>query len=144
MVHNQYLKKALVNYDDETLWKMRFYSKEFQDYRDEHRMNWNDNASREVNMRYLDPHERSSESLLEHLKEHYQHLKELDTHVDKINIHSEKIRTLSHRIDENISIVEDDLNEAADSSNRWYEAKGAFVNQVSNVEAVIQQANSLL
>jgi hypothetical protein len=111
------LGSAATNGLAETLWSMSQRSRTLQELRKDIRLVWDDEAAREINSRYLNPHESDDVRMSVTLNDQSEHLRTAEQHLDLAN-------SLELQIDECAAVVADKLrfaNQDLDSSYSDYD-----------------------
>lgn len=141
MIQNQQFKREIPKYDNETLWKMKHMSQELQKYRDFHRSQWDDSASKEMDTRFLEPHREDSMLMLDHLHQQIQALIQIDEESDQINRLSELIQDLDITIQEYLGLTREDLTRSSQTHEQFLTSTTIMESQMAAASANIRQAN---
>lgn len=108
---------AATNGLEETLWSMSQRSRTLQELRKDIRLVWDDEAAREINSRYLNPHESDDVRMAVTLNDQNGHLRTAEEHLELAN-------SLELQIDECAAVVVEKLrfaNQDMDSSYSNYD-----------------------
>src|SRR5688572_14612448 len=106
---------------EEQLWYIDQQTKALQEFRNAIRNLWDDEASRDLNMRYLNPHQDDSGYMVDGFRQQYKKLLETDTLMDSAVEHAEIAETLSEAIAELIVFVDEDIQTAYQYSEQYKE-----------------------
>lgn len=93
----------------DSLWRSQQQSRTLQEFRKEIRFSWNDHAAKELNSRYLYPHEEEDLRLLEALGQQVRVLEEANEKLVKIREHVRTANQLSTKIADILQDVELDI-----------------------------------
>ena len=94
---NQSYQRELVAFEQD-IWRLSQFSRSLQEFREEISQGWDDNASREINGKYLGIHREENEKIIENLNSQHKYLGELNSQLAEINKYEEEINTLSRNV----------------------------------------------
>lgn len=114
----------------EERWRAKQISRELQEYRNDLHLQWNDEASRELNGRYLNPHEDESNEMFQALQEQIVVLNQICQLLESIYKKSIEVNQLSLEI----SII---LLDAINEINRAYSHYDVYKNNYSIAKSIL-------
>jgi hypothetical protein len=126
----------------ETLWYLQQRSRILQEYRLDNHRRWDDEAARELNSRYFNPHEEDSEQILQSLKQ--QHATLNDAHARLIlaaNLALEANK-LSAEISQLLDITQQELQKSYIDYDVYRENHAAATTLLPGIRALIFQADN--
>lgn len=126
---------------EETLWKMSQQSRELQDLRREVGVIWDDEASRELNKRYLDPHADDDQAMRESLAQQDAALDQADGSLRSSREHALRAERLALEVSEWLREVEQHLNSAYDYYDLFMRYKTAASERFPVIERLLSDAN---
>ncbi|ETR65830.1 MAG: hypothetical protein OMM_13652 [Candidatus Magnetoglobus multicellularis str. Araruama] len=89
MENLNWFTNQLSSFENE-IWYANQHSRRLQDFRDKLRVKWADNASKELNKRYFNPHEQDLSKMLSQYKAERLNLIEMQSHASAAYEMSEK------------------------------------------------------
>lgn len=127
---------------EEQLWHIDYQTKALQDFRARIQSLWNDEASREINMRYLNPHEDDSLKIVVSFKSQYQKLQDTEQKLFSATEHAATIEQLSSEFAQLIDYVDEDIH-IAQQLGEQYKSQIANANAlVSDIQKLIAEAKA--
>jgi len=127
---------------EDLLWSMTQESRVLQELRKDIRGIWNDDAAREINSRYLDPHETDDQQMLLGLNQQKETL-------DQSKSNLESTETYAHQVEDYAAMVVDNLNSTEQEVNTAYSYYDMYAHYHSEarsrfpiIHELINQANS--
>jgi hypothetical protein len=127
------------------LWQLEQRSRELQGTRDEARAVWDDQSSRTINDRYLNPHKVFSETLLEALKDQQAALAEAHSHTVEIEKAHIQFNQLVIEVTEDIPKIRELLKDAercCDVATRYAQGSESSMKEVHSLIAQVRHYGS--
>ncbi len=126
---------------EETLWLMKQHSRQLQDYRKDIRGTWDDEAAKELNSHYLNPHEEDNQDMLKSLQQQQQKLEKAATELIKANEQALEADRRSRQVQHFLELTRQDVNLAYQYYERSREYHAATQAEFPIIERLIKQAN---
>jgi hypothetical protein len=127
---------------DDALWSVTQQSRVLQDLRRDIRIVWEDEAAREVNGRYLNPHETDDLSMREETKEQSELLKQAGQKVTAANEFARQVEEFSKTVAERSQFARQDLDNAYSSYDVFVQYNADARSKFSTIRQLINRANS--
>ena len=127
---------------EETLWSMSQRSRMLQDLRKDIRPVWDDEAAREINSRYLNPHETDNVRMAEALNEQNEHLKAAEQHLELANGLELQIAICAAEVAEKLRFAEQDLDGSYSNYDQFVHNNAEARSKFPVVQQLIAHANS--
>ncbi|MEO1432436.1 MAG: hypothetical protein AAFV71_25875 [Cyanobacteria bacterium J06633_8] len=125
----------------EALWQMQQQFRTLQDYRKDNQRLWNDNAAYEINGRYLNPHEKSYEQILQALQQQQTLLQKVHTLLTSVERHIVEISELSEEISRLLGITQEELQRSYSNYDMFITYHLEAKSGLREVYQLINQAN---
>jgi uncharacterized membrane protein YgaE (UPF0421/DUF939 family) len=138
----RWFKKLLSNFSDD-IWRMSQISRELQEYRKAIQFQWDDEASRELNTRYSNPHEEDDKKMMEMLHAQEKKLDRLNTHLISLYEILIKLNLLSSEVERLLGKVKNEMNRAYANYDVYKENHSMSKSQLPKVYDLIAKANSM-
>jgi hypothetical protein len=127
---------------EETLWSMTQRSRALQELRADLRQVWDDEATREINGRYLDPHEQDGGKFAVALANQGTCLDEVARQLDAANVYAARIDECAAVITEKLRFAEQDLDNSYGNYDYFMQCNAEARSRVSVVHELISRANA--
>jgi hypothetical protein len=128
---------------EDLLWLMSQQSRVLQELRKDCQVKWDDEAAREINNRYLDPHATEDEQMILALNQQ-------ETALDNLQVHLVSMETFSQQVEENAELFAEQLTTIERDINSSFKFNDTFAHYNSeaksvfpNVQRLIDQANTI-
>ena len=131
-----------LNSFDDVLWSVTQQSRVLQDLRRDIRIVWEDEAAREINSRYLNPHEADDLSMREEMKEQSELLKQAGHKVTAANEFGRQVEDLSKTVAERSQFARQDLDNAYSSYDVFVQYNADARSKFPTIRQLINRANS--
>ena|SRR5690242_18830524 len=131
-----------LNSFDDSLWSVTQQSRVLQDLRRDIRIVWEDEAVREINSRYLNPHEADDLSMKEELKEQVELLKQAGHKVTAANEFARQVEEFSKTVAERGQFARQDLDNAYSSYDVFVQYNADARAKFPTIRQLISRANS--
>ena len=128
---------------EETLSQFRHQSRALQDLRQRIAPHWNDEASRRINMSYLNPHQSDDENMLVSLSEEHKSLTVATSNLDVASANALDIERLSQELADLLGYSREDLNTATQILEEHREHLSMAKAMFPEIEKAISEANSI-
>ncbi len=126
----------------DTIWLMQQRSRTLQEYRRNTEQLWNDDASKDIKMRYLNPHETDSNTFCDLLKDQQNQLQEADKKMEQASALAIEINQLSTEVNRLIDITNQEMQRAYYDYNIYQENYGSATDKFPQIQQLINQANN--
>ncbi|MBW4635881.1 MAG: hypothetical protein KME30_29575 [Iphinoe sp. HA4291-MV1] len=126
----------------ETLWYLQQRSRTLQEYRLDNHRRWDDEASRELNSRYFNPHEEDSQQILRSLQQQHDTLNEAHTRLVSAAHLALEANQLSQEISQLLDITQRELQKSYIDYDVYRENHAAAQTLLPGIHALIFQANN--
>jgi len=131
-----------LNSFDDSLWSVTQQSRVLQDLRRDIRIVWEDEAAREINSRYRNPHEADDLSMKEELKEQVELLKQAGHKVTAANEFARQVEEFSKTVAERGQFARQDLDNAYSSYDVFVQYNADARAKFPTIRQLINRANS--
>lgn len=128
---------------DDELWHLVQQSNRLQTFRQEIQARWADEAARQLNMRYLNPHEADSSSVIEYLVQHSSGLTEATAKLSTFRELSLHIETLMETLGSQVEYCEQDVVVFHQLHEQYREYHTGARALFPSIEELINRANAL-
>jgi hypothetical protein len=126
----------------ESLWTLEQRSRVLQDYRKDTQSVWQDDASSEINNRYLRPHEEDSGRCLTALGQQLSLLQQSDTELDLAKQHGLEISRLSEDLEKLLDFARQDISRSHSEYAGFQDQTSAAKAELPVIMNLINQANN--
>lgn len=126
---------------EEILWKMQQRSRTLQDYRQDIRNVWDDEAAKIINSRYLNPHEEDDQQMLTFLERQKQSLEKAAAELVKAQDYALTSDSYSQQVSHFLAIEQQEVKQAYHSYNLSLEYHAATQSELPKIEQLIHQAD---
>ncbi len=126
----------------ETLWYLQQRSRTLQEYRLDNHRRWDDEASKELNSRYFNPHEEDSQQILRSLQQQHTTLKHAHTRLVLAANLALEANKLSAEISHLLDITRQELQKSYRNYDVYLENHAVAKALLPNIHALISQANN--
>jgi hypothetical protein len=137
------LTKGDRTFVDDELWHLEQQSNRLQAFRQEIQAKWADEAARELNLRYLNPHEQDGASLVANLVQQFDRLGEAATKFDAAEALSLDVETMSATISSQIEYCKQDITVFHQLYEQYREYGSGARALFPTIEELINRANTL-
>lgn len=137
-----YSEINLLNSLDDAIWSITQELRVLQDLRRDIRVVWEDEAAREINSRYLNPHEVDALSMRDELQEQAELLQQADQKLDAAKEFSRQADNLSIAVAERNQFARQDLDNAYSSYDVFLQYNADARSKLPAVQQLINKANS--
>lgn len=128
---------------EETLWYMEQRSRSLKDYRKDRQRQWDDQASRDINRRYLNPHEEDTQQMLQLLKQQQTLLKQADRQIESARDCRVKIEKLSEEIERLLQFTQQDIQRTYSDYYVYLDNHLEAKSLLPKIRKLIHQANQV-
>jgi len=132
-----------LSFFENEIWYVSQHSRKLQEYRDKLRVKWSDNASKELNKRFFNPHEHDITKMLSQFKAERLSLIEMHSYATDAYELSEKIFEDSMKIPGIIEYVKDDIRRAHNQLDSSIENFSKSKEILPMIYELIDRANAL-
>lgn len=126
----------------ETLWRMAQESRRLQDLRREIEGIWNDTAARDLNSRYLHPHQDDDAQMGSSYRQQNDNLDQSEDKIAAAHEHGNSANQLSAQISETLNIADEEIRNAHRSYDLYVGYQADARAQLPLVQDFIRRANS--
>lgn len=126
----------------ENLWYLQQRGRTLQEYRLDNHRRWDDEAARELNSRYFNPHEEDTQQVLQSLKQQHNKLNEAHSLLIFANDKAEEANKLSEEIAQLLDITQQEMQKSYINYNVYRENHCAAKALLPSIHALIFQANN--
>lgn len=126
---------------EEALWKMAQQSRVLQELRRDIQSVWDDEAAREINNRYLDPHQYDDQQMLAALNEQKNILDQATLKLVSVHTHALRANQLAEEVTEKLRLTEQDVKNAHSSYDLYIHYNSDAQSRIPLVRRLISQAN---
>ena len=127
---------------EDTLWTMKQRSRTLQEYRQDIRGAWQDEAAKTLNRRYLNPHEGDDQKMIEFLQKQVQGLEKANEELIKAKKHALEADRYSQQVERFLERKKQEVKRACHSYDLSIEYYGLTQAELPNIDQLIQKANS--
>ena len=131
-----------VNLQSDNLWHLMQQSRSLQDFRKEIRLSWDDQASKEINKRYLDPHEEENNYLLDKLRKLSENVALNEKKYKSISNIIREAGALSVELSKLLQNVQEDIQIAYTHHDQSLEDIEVSKKRIKDTAELIDKANS--
>ena len=128
---------------EETLWYMEQQSRSLKDYRKNKQRQWDDQAARDINRRYLNPHEEDTQQMLQLLKQQQTLLKQADSQIESARDCRVKIEKLSEEIERLLQSTQQDIQRTYSDYHVYLDNHLEAKSLLPKIRELIHQANQV-
>lgn len=125
------------------LWRVKQQSRILQEFRGEIDPFWNDEAAKEMNLRYLNPHQDSDQRMLVNLREQNNNLNEAEFKLNSASKHGIQAERLSQLVAEQVEYTEQEMAVSLQFFEQYQEYLSITESLFPEIEDLIAQANSV-
>jgi len=126
---------------EDALWRLTQQSRTLQDFRKDISGVWSDTVARELNSRYLNPHEEDDQEIIKAFREQNEALEQAK---EKLRIASEQAKEaaeLSAKVVESLEFTQQELNSAYKSYDLYIQYHAEARSHLPLVQQFINKAN---
>jgi hypothetical protein len=127
---------------EETLWLMSQQSRALQDLRKEVGHIWNDEAAREINSRFLNPHEQDDDLMRHELGEQETLLERAGRELESAKVFAQQVEECAAAVAERLRFAEQDMDSAYSNYDLYINYNAEAVAKFPAVEELIRRANA--
>ncbi len=127
---------------EDIVWTMRQRSRTLQDYRKDIRKPWQDEASKMLNRRYLDPHEDDSQEMVNFLQQQVEGLEKANLELVKAKDYAKEAERYSQQVEYYLELEKQEVKQAYHSYDLSLEYYAATQAELPTIERLLNQANS--
>lgn len=127
---------------NDALWRMSQQSRRLQELRREIEGIWDDNAARELNTRYLHPHQEDDLQMGLSYREQQDKLGQAQLKVTAAQEHEASVERLSSQITDTLDIAEEEMQNAHRGYDLYLSYQAESRSQLPLVQDYIRRANS--
>ncbi|HKQ09099.1 MAG TPA: hypothetical protein VJ464_28510 [Blastocatellia bacterium] len=127
---------------EEALWSLAQQSRVLQDLRKDNRSVWNDEAAREINSRYLDPHEIDSQQMLAALGQQQNSLDLIDAKLKEAQADAQQADAYARVVIDKLKFVEQDITNAFSHYDLFVKYNSDARSKFPRVYELIHHANN--
>ncbi len=134
----------VVKNSSDSLWRMGQISRVLQDYRKDIQYQWDDNASKELNLRYLNPHEDEDRKMMNLFQLHEEILKQLIHCISQIHEKFLELNQLWSDLERIKIKIRDEIKNAYANYDLYKENYSKSENLLPVIDDLIEKANSAI
>lgn len=134
--------RALLNRFEETIWYMNQTSSELVDFRKDIKARWADHAARQINDRYLDPHDENDRKMLDFLRMHHSKLSQVKDHIERAYEYTVQFNELSLDMEEMLNGINQEIGRARENHDAFRINRKEASDRLAIVYELIQKADS--
>lgn len=127
---------------EDALWSLGQRSRVLQELRKDISYVWRDEASREINGRYLNPHESDSDDMVVALGQHHEGLKTVDKHLSTAQELDREVARIATIVEEKVRFANEDLDLSYSAYDQFVHENAESRSRVPGVYELIDRANS--
>src|SRR5689334_22983042 len=127
---------------EEAIWSLSQQSRVLQELRKEKRGVWNDEAAREINSRYMDPHEIDSQQMLAALERQQTVLDQADAKLEAAQADAQRADDYAAVVMDKLKFVEQDMTDAFSHYDLFVRYDSDARSKLPRVYELIQHANN--
>lgn len=127
---------------EESIWSLSQQSRALQELRKDKRGIWNDQAARDINSRYLDPHEIDSQQMLAALEQQKNALDQADSKLDAAQTYARQADECATVVMDKLKFVEQDITNAFSIYDLYVKYDSDARSKFPRVYELISRANS--
>lgn len=128
---------------EDMLWAISQQSRVLQEFRQDIRGLWSDEAAREINSRYLDPHEQDNQQMLAALQQQAELLSQVDSQLQAAQSNAQQANHLAEAVVEHLKLTEQDLLTTHSHYNVYAHYNAEAQGKLPQIYQLIQQADSV-
>lgn len=128
---------------EEELWYMQQQSRVVQEFRRDIERLWNDEASRAINTRFLNPHEADDKLMLAQMSSQHENLKEADAKLQTADQHAQEANRLSLEAAEFLQYSQQEVDTAYQYYEQYRDHHSAARELLPQIQEAINKANSV-
>ncbi len=128
---------------EEALWSMSQRSRMLQELRQDVRHVWDDEAAREINSRYLNPHETDNLRMSRALNEQNEQLQAAERHLELAGSLELKIDECAAIVGEKLRFAEQDIDSSYSNYDQYVHYNAEARSKFPLVQQLIGRANSV-
>lgn len=141
MKYSSIIRQLLNQFTDTSFWQLTRYAQELQDYRGMLIGQWDDNASRDINGQYLNPHAEDEAVMRGLLEKKQLTIGQLCEKLDTIEQVNNQIKALSEEIHKLLIHCEEDLRKAVTNYDFSLNRKNDAEVKIPQTIALLNTAN---
>jgi hypothetical protein len=127
---------------EEAIWSLSQQSRVLQDLRKDKRGVWNDEAAREINSRYLNPHEIDSQQMLAALEQQKRALDQTDARLGAAQADAQQADAYAMVVIDKLKFVEQDITNAFSLYDLFVQYNSDARSKLPRVYELIHYANN--
>lgn len=127
---------------EETLWPLSQQSRSLQDLRRDISHVWNDEAAREINSRYLNPHEGDNSRMQTALNKQKELLEQASQKLESTKEFAQQIEECAAVVTEKLRFVEQDMDNAYSNYDLYVQYNSDARSKFPLVQELISHANA--
>jgi hypothetical protein len=139
---HSYLEIDPVRALEEALWSINQQSRVLQDLRRDIRVVWEDEAARELNGRYLNPHENDDLSMRAQMKEQVELVQQAHNQVRQAEEFGQQAEDFSKTVCERTQFARQDLDSAYSNYDLYVQYNSDARSKFPVIQRLINQANN--
>lgn len=128
---------------EDALWYMQQQSRVLQEFRKGIQRLWNDEASRTVNTKYLNPHEADDGIMLAEMQSQSQNLQEAKAKLQSADQHALEANRLSSEVGEYLTYCQQEVHTAYQYYEQYRDHHSRARTLLPQIEDAIDKANSV-
>jgi hypothetical protein len=132
----------LLNSLDDAIWSLTQASRVLQELRGDISVVWEDEAAREINSRYLNPHEVDALSMRDEMQGQAELLKQADNKLHAAKEFRQQADNLSKTVAERSQFARQDLDNAYSSYDVFVQYNADARSKLPTIQQLINRANS--
>lgn len=127
---------------EESLWSLRQQSRVLEELRKEMRSIWNDEAARDINGRYLDPHEIDSQQMIAAMNHQKATLERSGSKLESAQAEGVKADQCAVAITDMLNFMEQDLNNGFSNYDMFLNKNSDARSKLPQIYDFIRHANN--
>lgn len=126
---------------EDALWRLTQQSRTLQDFRRDISGLWNDTVARELNSRYLNPHEEDDQQIIKALRFAHEALEQAKEKIRIASEHAKEAAELSAKVVESLEFTQQELSNAYRSYDLYVHYHAEARSHLPLVQQYIDKAN---
>lgn len=127
---------------EDELWYMKHCSQELQEFRAFIDSFWTDEASKDINLRYLNPHQDDDRKMNVSLSQQDQALREAEKNLETASEHAQAAGELSLQALQQMEYTEEDIQVAYEHHEQFRSNNSLAVSLLPKITKLVNQANA--
>lgn len=125
---------------EDELWLLQQQSRRLQAFRQEISPLWDDHAAKDLNHRFLDPHQSDDSRMVKGVVDQSDRIKQADVYIEKSVGLASEVAELSTSIQDEIGFCQEDIDMGYQLLEKYSEFRSRSIARLPNIEKLIQNA----